>query len=72
MSPRHSAKRSESIFHTHGRTLPTQLSTALGVTAAHAFLRTGRLGSQEKRNSGGAAFSVAAALSTARRKQKAN
>ena len=23
MSPRHSAKRSESIFHTHGRTLPT-------------------------------------------------
>lgn len=33
MSPRDSAKRSGSIFHTHGRTLPTQPSTALGVTA---------------------------------------
>lgn len=75
MSPRHSAKRSGPIFHTHGRTLPTQPSTALGVTAgtthaALAFHRTGRLGSQEKRNSGGAAFPVAAALRTARRQTK--
>lgn len=33
MSPRRSAKRSGPIVHTRGRTLPTQPSTAPGVTA---------------------------------------